>query len=171
MISNLSESEIDRLARKIWDYHHLNHRLEKSDVILALGSSDLRVAEYAADLYLQGWAPLLVCSGNVGTLTRGRFAKPEAEIFSEIAVSRGVPPEAMLLETESTNTGQNIAFTRRLLGERDLDPDSFILVQKPYMERRAYATFMNVWPGKRLIAASPPIPFERYATPDLPKDM
>ena len=167
----MSESLIDELAQIIWDYHHLNHKLEKSDAILALGSNDLRVAEYAAELYLQGWAPLLICSGNVGALTRGRFGKPEAEMFAEIAVKRGVPREAILTEPESTNTGENVVFTRRLLERRGLDPESIILVQKPYMERRAFATFMNFWPGKRVIVASPPIPFTEYFTAELTKDL
>ena len=35
------------LAKKLWDYHHTNHTLEKADCILALGSHDLRVAERA----------------------------------------------------------------------------------------------------------------------------
>jgi hypothetical protein len=48
-----------------------------------------------------------------------------------------------------------VAFTRRLLAERGLDPASFILVQKPYMERRSYATFMKRWPEKRAIVTSP----------------
>ncbi|HKX28172.1 MAG TPA: YdcF family protein [Blastocatellia bacterium] len=163
--------DLDRLARKIWDYHHLNHRLERSEIILALGSSDLRVAEYAADLYLQGWAPRLICSGHLGNFTKERFTKSEAELFAEIARDRGVPPEAILIEAESTNSGQNVIYSRRLLERQGLDPESFILVQKPYMERRAYATFMNFWPGKRVIAASPPISFDDYPTPELPKDL
>jgi len=177
----MSDALIDQLARKIWDYHHLNHPLEKSDIILALGSNDLRVAEYAADLYLQGWAPLLMFSGNAGALTRRRFSKPEAEIFAEVARQRGAPESAILIEAESTNTGENVIFSRRLLeskgndyGEAGKWPESLILVQKPYMERRAYATFMNFWPGKRVIAASPPIPFSEYPIEEaeyLPKDL
>src|SRR5262245_33953948 len=167
----MSELRIDALAQKIWDYHHLNHRLEKCDIILALGSNDLRVAEYAADLFLQGWAPKLILSGNAGALTRERFSKPEAEIFAEIALKNGVPNEAILIEAESTNTGENVIFSRRLLESKGIHPDSILLVQKPYMERRAYATFMKVWPGKRVIAAAPQIPFSEYPTPDLPKDL
>ena len=171
----MSKSVIDELAQKIWDYHHLNHKLEKSDVILALGSNDLRVAEYAAGLYLQGWAPLLMFSGNAGALTRERFNKPEAEMFAEIALKKGVPESAILIEAESTNTGENVVFSRRLLeskgGHSEKGPDSLILAQKPYMERRAYATFMNFWPGKQVIAASPPIPFSDYPTEELPKDL
>jgi uncharacterized SAM-binding protein YcdF (DUF218 family) len=167
----MSESLIEELAGKIWDYHHLNHRLEKSDVILVLGSNDLRVAEYAAELYLQGWAPLIVFSGNAGALTRERFNRPEAELFAEVALRRGAPESAMLIEAESTNSGENVIFSRRLLESKGIDPDSLILVQKPYMERRAYATFMNFWPGKKVLAASPPIPFSEYPTEDLPRDL
>jgi uncharacterized SAM-binding protein YcdF (DUF218 family) len=167
----MNESRIDELAQKIWDYHHLNHQLEKSEIILALGSNDLRVAEYAAELYLQGWAPRLIFSGNTGTFTRGRFARSEAETFAAIAMEKGVPEEAILIEPESTNTGENVIFSRRLLERRGFDPKSFILVQKPYMERRAFATFMNFWPGKRLIVASPPIAFADYPTAELPKDL
>lgn len=178
-------SLINELAQKIWDYHHLNHALEKSDLILALGSNDLRVAEYAADLYLRGWAPLLVFSGGAGALTRDRFSKPEAEMFADIARQRGVPESAILIEAESTNTGENVIFSRRLLESRGIHkdraedggedsekwPENLILVQKPYMERRAYATFMNFWPGKRVIAASPPIPFSEYPIENLPVDL
>jgi uncharacterized SAM-binding protein YcdF (DUF218 family) len=167
----MNESQINQLAQKIWDYHHLNHRLEKSDLILALGSNDLRVAEYAADLYLQGWAPWLMFSGNTGTFTRGRFARSEAETFAAIAIEKGVPEESILIEPESTNTGENVIFSRRLLERRGFDPENLILVQKPYMERRTYATFMNFWPGKRLIVASPPISFALYPTPELPRDL
>jgi uncharacterized SAM-binding protein YcdF (DUF218 family) len=167
----MTEKTIDELAQKIWDYHHLDHELEKCDVILALGSNDLRVAERAAELYLEGWAPLLALSGNAGVLTRERFSKPEAEMFAEIALKRGVPESAILLESESTNSGENVTFTRRLLASKGIDPESLILVQKPYMERRAYATFMNFWPGKKVIAASPRISFSEYPTEELPKDL
>jgi len=167
----MNESRITELAQKIWDYHHLNHQLEKSEIILALGSNDLRVAEYAADLYLQGWAPWLIFSGNTGTFTRGRFARSEAETFAAIAIEKGVPRESILIEPESTNTGENVIFSRRLLERRGFDPKSLILVQKPYMERRAYATFMNFWPGKHLIVASPPITFADYPTAELTRDM
>ena len=39
------------LAQRLWDYHHMNHTLAKSDCILALGSHDQRVAHRAAELY------------------------------------------------------------------------------------------------------------------------
>ena len=162
--------EILSLAKQLWDYHHMNHDLVKSDVILALGSHDLRVAERAAQLYLEGWAPLLVCSGGLGNLTSGIWTESEADKFADIAINMGVPESAVLVENKSTNTGENIAFTARLLNEKGILPHSFIIVQKPYMERRSYATFKKHWPDKDVVITSPPISFEDYATADIPVD-
>jgi hypothetical protein len=38
-------SEVTSLAQQLWNYHQMNHKLAKSDCILALGSHDLRVAQ------------------------------------------------------------------------------------------------------------------------------
>ena len=156
------------LAQILWDYHHINNALEKSDCILVLGSHDTRVAERGAELFLEGWAPLLIFSGGLGRLTNGVWAETEAEKFASIAISKGVPAQAILIENRSTNTGENLLFTKALLKEKNLDPESFIVVQKPYMERRSFATFRKHWPDKKLIVTSPQIPFEQYPTKDIP---
>src|SRR5277367_4361456 len=133
-------------ARKLWDYHHMHHTPANADCILALGSHDLRVADRAAELYLQGLAPILLFSGGLGNVTKGIWTDPEADKFARIALDKGVPAEAIFVENKSTNTGENILFTRALLEEQGLHPQSFLLVQKPYMERRSYATFKKQWP-------------------------
>ena len=163
----VAEKTLD-LARKLWDYHHVNHTLEKADCILVLGSHDTRVADRAAELYLGGWAPIVIFSGGLGRLTEGMWTESEADLFAKIAVEKGVPKEVILIENKSTNTGENILFTQKLLKENNLDPHSFIVVQKPYMERRSFATFKKHWPDKRLIVTSPQISFEDYATDEIP---
>ena len=45
--------------------------LFQSDLILCLGSYDVRVAEKAASLWQQGMADMLLFSGNSGKLTEG----------------------------------------------------------------------------------------------------
>jgi len=156
------------LAKILWDYHHMDHSLERCDCILVLGSHDLRVAERGAEIYLQGWASLLIFSGGLGNLTRHIWKEPEADQFAEIARQKGVPDKAILIENRSTNTGENILFTQRLLEEKNLQPESFIVVQKPYMERRSFATFKKHWPDKNLLVTSPQIPFDQYATGQIP---
>ena len=154
--------EIRELAERLWDYHHMNHELERAEVILVLCSHDTAVAERGAQLYLEGWAPLLVFSGGLGGITKNLWSEPEAELFAEVARGMGVPGSAILVETRSTNTGENVQFTRTLLAERGIEPRSLILVQKPYMERRAYATSKNYWPGPRVFVTSPQVSFEEY---------
>ncbi|MCB1209974.1 MAG: YdcF family protein [Verrucomicrobiales bacterium] len=170
-MSSSAAPDTDTLALRIWDYMHMGHELQPSDVILVLGSNDLRVAEHGAELYLRGLAPRILFSGNVGRLTEGQFQHPEAEAFAEVARSMDVPEEAILIEPRSTNTGENIAFSRELLAGKGIDPEKLIVVQKPYMERRAYATFMNFWPGKDIRIRSPPISFADYPNALLPKDL
>jgi uncharacterized SAM-binding protein YcdF (DUF218 family) len=164
-------SDVDTYAKIIWDYHHVGQTLKKADAILALGSNDLRVAVRAAELYRGGWAPLIIFSGGVGRLTAGMWNKSEAEVFADEAMKNGVPRDKILIEPRSTNTGENVQFTKRLLDEKGIDPRSFILVQKPYMERRTFATFRKVWPEKEFTVTSPQISFENYPTATLPKDL
>jgi uncharacterized SAM-binding protein YcdF (DUF218 family) len=113
-------AEILSLSKLLWDYHHMDHTLLKSDVILALGSHDLRVAERAAQLYLEGWAPLLVCSGGLGNLTSEIWTESEADQFAAIAIKMGVPENAVLVENKSTNTGENILLRKSCWKKRDL---------------------------------------------------
>ena len=161
----------DELASILWDYMLLRHEVSPADVILVLGSNDVRVGEHGARLFLRGLAPLMVCSGNVGRLTAGRFEKSEAETFADAAVRLGVPRSAILIEDASTNTGENIDRSRALLASRGIHPSRLILVQKPYMERRAWATFKRRWSEPDLMVTSPPIPYDEYPTPGIPRDL
>lgn len=156
------------LAKKLWNYHQLQHTLTKSDCILVLGSHDLRVADRGADIYLQGLAPIIIFSGGLGNLTKNMWTETEADLFATIALDKGVPREAIFIENKSTNTGENILFTQQLLKDNKLDLQSFIVVQKPYMERRSYATFKKHWPEKTLTVTSPLLSFEEYPNHEIP---
>jgi len=149
---------------KIWQYHQLNHELFRADAILALCSHDTVVAERAAQLFREGWAPLLIFAGGLGAITKHLWSEPEADQFARIAIRLGVPESSILKENRSTNTGENVLFTRQMLAARGIEPRTFILVQKPYMERRTYATFRKVWPGPDPIVTSPRFSLDEYLT-------
>src|SRR5258708_9154474 len=156
------EPRIQNLARKIWDYHHLNHQLEKADAILVVCSHDKSVAKLGAQLFNEGWAPLIIFSGGLGTVTRGIWSEPEADQFARIAIEMGIPTDKILIENKSANTGENILFTKELLAAHELAPEEFILAQKPYMERRSYATFKKLWPEKEVLVTSVQVSFDEY---------
>ena len=144
----MKDEKVLELAEVLWNYHHMDMPLEPADVILVMGSHDLRVGEYGARLWLDGWAPWLLLSGGLGNLTKHIWEESEADQFARIARGMGVPEERILVENRSTNTGENVAFSRALLGKRGIEANSFLLVQKPYMERRAYATFRKRLAGE-----------------------
>ena len=156
------DHQIYALAETIWNYHLMKHQVAKADAILVLCSHDERVAERGVELFREGWAPLIIFSGGWGAITKTLWDEPEAERFAHIAMSLNVPRESILVEANSTNTGENVEFTKRLLAERGLDPEKFIVVQKPYMERRAFATFRKMCPEKEVVVTSPQVSFRDY---------
>ncbi len=156
------DSRIRALVERVWQYHHLSHELSQADAILVLCSHDKIIARRGAEIFLEGWAPLLIFAGGLGSITSRLWQEPEADQFARIAIAMGVPEERILIENSSTNTGENILFTKRLLLQRRLDPQKFIVVQKPYMERRSYATFKKLWPEKDVIVASPRMSLDEY---------
>ncbi|KAM0331361.1 hypothetical protein ACHAQA_003033 [Verticillium albo-atrum] len=165
-MENTMSPSVYRDAQTVYDYHHMNMPLpaRPATAIFCLCSLDVRVAARAAQLLLDGRAPLLIFSGNTGALTAGRFTKPEAEVFADVARAMGVPEAAILVEPRATNTGENVRFTRALLEERGISIESFVLVQKPYMERRTYATFRKQWADEttEFTVTSPEMGFEEY---------
>ena len=156
------DARLRPLVERIWNYHRLDHELVRSEAILVLCSHDTRVAECAAQLFLDTWAPLLIFSGGAGSITQRLFTEPEADRFAQIAIRLGVPPDRIIVENQSTNTGENVRFTRQLLASRAIDARTFILVQKPYMERRTFATFRKVWPEPRICVTSPRVSLDQY---------
>jgi uncharacterized SAM-binding protein YcdF (DUF218 family) len=162
LLNVMLENHIRALAEKLWHYHQMGHQLEPADAILVLCSHDKKVAERGAQLFLEGWAPLLIFSGGLGVITKNIWNEPEADQFAAIAIALGVPRGKILIENRSTNTGENVLFTKRLLAQKQIDPAKFILVQKPYMERRSYATFRKNWPEKDVLVTSPQVSFAEY---------
>lgn len=157
--------DVEYDARILYDYHHMNMPIQESaEAIFTLCSFDLRVAHRAVDLFNSGKRQYLIFSGEHGKRTENLFTKPEAEVFADVALERGVPREQIVMEKESTNTGENVRFTHKLLKSRGLSPRRLILVQSSYMERRTYATFKKQWPDAHVefSVTSPQLTFDEY---------
>lgn len=198
--------DINNDARTVYNYHRINLPLfppppssspkSGSTAIFTLCSLDTRVAHRAASLFVSGLSQNLyshlIFTGKVGALTAGLFDnRPEAEVFAGIATSSpyNIPPERVIIEPEATNTGENVRFTYELLKTRGLLDGTgaegvritrFVLVQKPYMERRTYATFVKQWPGNReegggseveFTVTSPQLEWEEYPDKENPREL
>jgi uncharacterized SAM-binding protein YcdF (DUF218 family) len=150
-------------AQRIWNYLRVDDALLPADCIVVFGGNDIRVAEWGATIFLRGLAPLVVCCGAYGKGT-AHWTRPEAETFREACETKGVPPDTILIESRSTNTGENITFVRQLLQERGIVPTGILAVHKPYGGRRILATLQKQWPEVTPIVTSPPIGFFEYPT-------
>jgi uncharacterized SAM-binding protein YcdF (DUF218 family) len=149
-------------VQTLWDYHDMHHELRPTDVGIGLGSHDLGVATYAAELYQQGCFPRIIFTGANAPTTVERFPRGEAVHYREHALELGVPDDAILVEPEARNTGDNITLSRRLLEARGIEVKSVTLISRPYQQRRAYATCKKLWSDVDVICASRPLPLDEY---------
>lgn len=153
---------IDYYGKILWDYHKLNEKVIKSDIILGFGSHDLNVARRCADLLLNNYGDKIIFTGGFGRITKDLWNMTEAEKFAQVAIDMGVPKNKIVIESKASNTGENIEKTKKLLKELDLHPTSFLIVDKPYRERRTFATLKKQWPEIDFIITSPPYSYDEY---------
>lgn len=146
----------------LWDYHDMHHELRPTDVGIGLGSHDLGVATYTAELFKAGQFPRIVFTGANAPTTVKRFPRGEAVHYREHALELGVPDAAILVEPEATNTGANIELTRKLLADNGVTVDSVTLISRPYQQRRAYATCRKLWPEVEAICSAQRLPLAEY---------
>jgi len=118
-------------------------------------SYDLRVCDFACDLYKQGAAESIVFSGNTGNWTSKLWAKEEAYIFQEIALANGVPKSKIITEPVATNLGENLSLSRALLP----DVDSVTFVTKPNTLLRVKLTKEVKWNQIKAKYSAPKIRF------------
>lgn len=154
-------------AKMLWDYHSMNHVTPESvDLLLVAGSHDDRVAFRAAELAQDISILNIVTSGGYGKITQIDRSEPEAERFAKLMISQGVADDRILREPESSNMGENFTKTRDLLNSLGRKPRTGLVVTKPYMERRAYATGLQQWPEVSWKVTSPEMSFQRYMEMD-----
>jgi uncharacterized SAM-binding protein YcdF (DUF218 family) len=140
----------------------MGHKLRRTDIAIGLGSHDLGVATYAAELYVAGFFPTIVFTGANAPTTIERFPRGEAVHYREHALELGVPDAAILIETAARNTGENFTLTKELLDSKGITINSAMVISRPYQQRRAYATAAKLWPEIEVVCASQNLPLSEY---------
>lgn len=123
------------------------------DLCFVLGCPTPTTMKPAIELYRRGLTPVIVIAGHGPSAQ----AVPESLLFRDYALERGVPSEAMVLETASTNTRENFAFARPIIEELyGWDRIRRVaLVAKPFHMRRAVMTARQQWPGHLHVICRP----------------
>lgn len=142
------------------------------DALFAFGCDLTEIPELAAQVFHQGLCNILLFSGGVGhatnNLRKNAYEKygidcensAEAEIMAEIAVRfLHVPEEKVYVEKDSTNSGENAAFSIALLRRNNVPFKSVLLLQDPMLQQRSHlATLKHLDPGCMLFSYAPFIP-------------
>ena len=152
------------LALILWSYNNLKQDLKPADFIFVMCSYNLEIADRAYQLFEDKMGDFIAVSGGVAhqdDLLSTGWNDPEAVVFQNRLLELGVPPEVIVLEDKAQNCGENIQFTKRILEERSLK--SGLIVQKPYMERRAFATAEKQWSDMSWQVTSPSVSYDAYA--------
>lgn len=146
----------------IWDYLGMHQQPQKTDCIVGFGNFNDNIARRAAELYFQGYAPKVLFTGGLGRNTQGLLPEPEAVRFGKVAMACGVPREDIILEDKSTNTKENILFTREKLTALGLPHAHILGVHQPFMERRICAALGVYWPEVKITVTSPKVTISEY---------
>jgi len=113
----------------------------RADAIIVLGAAayDAKPSpvfqeriRHGLDLYRAGYAPLLIFTGGYGG-SGARFS--ESQVARRYAMKEGVPDDAILIETASRNTVQNLEQAKRLMDQRGIG--RVIIVSDPLHMARA----------------------------------
>ena len=131
---------------------------EKADIIFVPGNGFPDMAEKAASLYREGYAPYILPSGRY-SITLGKFAgvqskkeiyggdyETEWEFLKDVLMKNGVPENAVLREDEATFTWQNALFSRKVTDQAGLKVKKAILCCKNYHARRAFMYYQRAYP-------------------------
>lgn len=135
--------------------------MNQVDLLLVLGSSVISTIEIAAKALAAGLAKELMIVGGRGHSTSYLVdalqlssaykdiptdEMSEAEMLLEVAIRcERIQKDYILLETESTNCGNNASYAWQKLVSLGRNPQSILIMQDPTMQLRSYASFKRVW--------------------------
>ena len=88
---------------------------------------------YAVDLFKKGYAEHIIFSSGYTNIMK------EPDVMKALAISLGVPADDIIVETNSSNTYQNVLNVKGILSEKGWD--KILLVSSPYHIRRVSLVF------------------------------
>lgn len=148
---------------QITEFVFAEHKLEQANIIFIPGSGHPQLAEEAARLYHQGWAPWILPSGRY-SITTGKFSgvldkqecyqgsyETEWDFLSQVLQEKGVPGTAILKEDRATYTYENAIYSRQVTDGMGLEIKKAILCSKPYHARRCLLYYQLLYPDTRFM--------------------
>lgn len=149
---------INRIINDISEFIFVSDTPRKVDAIFLPGGSHPEQPEYAAELYKQGIAPILIVSGGV-SVKKQRFDgvkskadiyngdyKTDCEFLTDALNINGVPKSAIYGEDKSGHTRDNAFFSKKVADENGLSIKTAIIVCKAFHARRCLMLYQMAFP-------------------------
>jgi len=150
---------MNHIIQDISDFIFVSDTPKQADIIMLPGGSYPEPAETAAQLYREGYAPLVLIGGGV-SITTGKFPGPrtktkiynlqyntEYELYYDVLVKNDVPEEAIIGEDQSSYVREMGLYARRLVDEKQISVRSALLVTKAFQARRCLMAYQAAFPS------------------------
>ena len=148
----------DKIIADITNFIFVEDKPQKVDAIFLPGGSHPEQPEYAAELYLKGYAKWLVPSGGV-SVKRNKWPgirseadiyngdyQSDCEFFTDVFVKNGVPADVIVGEDKSGHTRDNAFFSRMAVDEKGVEIKTGIIVCKAFHARRCLMLYQMAFP-------------------------
>lgn len=136
--------------RSVTDFVFIAHEPAPCDIIFVPGSARPQHVDKAAEMYLAGYAPLLLPSGRFGIGSERFLGDPafdtEWSWMRSLLLQAGVPDSAILREDRSTYTWENAQFSRQVTDAAAIRVKRAMLCCKSYHARRALLYYQAAYP-------------------------
>lgn len=155
----LAERTIPNLSKETL----LAHGIDCFDLVILFGGAIPAAADVLGELWQTGLVKKIMLVGGIGHTTdhlRVAFKsdlhnQPEASLFADYLINTyDIPAESLLLETASTNCGENVQFALDKLLASGYRPKETLIMQDASMQRRMGASFAKIWPKKLTLIIS-----------------
>lgn len=156
------------VAATLWSYLRLAQPVRPADWIMVFGGHDLGVARRAAELYHDGVAERVLVSGGALHVPDCSTATTEADAIAAVLIEADIPDHVLAIERLAANTSENFWLSAELLRDLGEECNGFLVVQKPYAERRTLATARRRWPSKDVRLTSEQVSFADYLAGAIP---
>lgn len=152
-----------RIVDDISNFIFIEDVLVKSDVIMIPGGSYAELPEKAAEIWKDGYAPLIVPAGGV-SIKSGKFNgvkskqakyageyKTECEFYTDVLEVSGIPSKYIIGDNKSGCTADNARFSKRILDDRGIYPQRAIICCKAFHARRCLMFYQFYFPETQFI--------------------
>ena len=163
MEKNQMQMKYKSFLSNFTDFIFVKDEPKKADVIFVPGNGYPQMAEYAAELWKQGYAPWVIPSGRY-SIVLGKFVgvlahqeryigdyETEWDFLKDVLVKNGVDESTVLKENQATYTYQNAIFSKNVLAEKGIEVKTAIICCKEQHARRCKMYYELLFPEVEIL--------------------